>query len=157
MRWADINLNEAVWIIPASSTKSDRKQLVPLSAPVLEIIKSVPRFGEFVFTSDGNTHLSGYAKGKARLDSFIAATGSPMTPWRLHDLRRTAATEMVRLGVLETVVGRVLNHAVQGVTAKVYALHSYAPEKRNALDRWAAEVARAINGNAAVNVVPLRG
>jgi phosphoserine phosphatase len=60
---------------------------------------------------------------------------------------------MVRLGVTETIVGRVLNHAPQGVTAKVYALHSYAPEKRSALNRWAAELERAV---ATGNVTELR-
>jgi len=64
---------------------------------------------------------------------------------------------MVRLGVSEDVVGRVLNHAPKGVTAKVYALHTYAPEKRNALDRWAAELMRAIAGEKAGKVVPIRG
>lgn len=68
-----------------------------------------------------------------------------MKPWRLHDLRRTAATHMVRLGISETVVSRVLNHAPQGVTAQVYALHSYAPEKCAALEAWADEV-QAVKG-----------
>jgi hypothetical protein len=63
---------------------------------------------------------------------------------------------MVRLGVTETIVGRVLNHAPQGVTAKVYALHSYAPEKRGALDRWASELERAVTGKGASNVTELR-
>jgi phosphoserine phosphatase len=64
---------------------------------------------------------------------------------------------MVRLGINEEVVGRVLNHAPKGVTAKVYALHTYAPEKRSALDRWAAELMRAVEGNQAGKVVKLRG
>ena len=51
---------------------------------------------------------------------------------------------MVRLGVSELVVGRVLNHAPQGVTARVYALHSYEPEKRHALTGWANEIGRAM-------------
>jgi hypothetical protein len=63
----------------------------------------------------------------------------------------------VRLSVPETAVGRVLNHAPVGVTAKVYALHSYAPEKRGALDRWAAEVMRAVEGKCGENVVVLHG
>jgi hypothetical protein len=63
---------------------------------------------------------------------------------------------MVRLGVTEEVVGRVLNHAPKGVTAKVYALHTYAPEKRNAIDRWAAELMRAVHGTAGEKVVSLR-
>jgi hypothetical protein len=64
---------------------------------------------------------------------------------------------MVRLGVTETIVGRVLNHAPQGVTAKVYALHSYVPEKRSALAKWAAELERAVTGAKPEKVVALRG
>ena len=157
MQWDDVDLDGAVWTIPASETKSDRKQLVPLSATVVGILKSVPQFGAFVFTSDGKTHVSSYAKGKARLDTFIRAAGAKLEPWRLHDLRRTAATHMVRLGVSESVVGRVLNHAPKGVTAKVYALHTYMPEKRHALDAWAAEVARIVSGEGRDNVVSIRG
>jgi integrase len=123
---------------------------------VIGVLKAVPRLGEFVFTTDSRTHISSFAKGKARLDTFIKAGGS-VEPWRLHDLRRTAATHMVRLGVTETIVGRVLNHAPKGVTAKVYALHSYVPEKRSALDRWAAEVSRAVDGKPTEKVVPIRG
>jgi integrase len=122
----------------------------------VEHLKGLPRFGPYVFTTDGETHISGFAKGKARLDAFIAAVGDPLKPWTLHDLRRSAATHMVRLGVLEEVVGRVLNHAPKGVTAKVYALHTYAPEKRSALDRWAAEVERSVTGQAGGKILKLR-
>jgi integrase len=157
MRWTDVDLDAATWIIPAKETKSQRTHLVPLSAPVVELLKDLPRLGEYVFTHDGETHVSGYAKAKSRLDSFIAATDVKVAPWRLHDLRRTAATHMVRLGISEEVVGRVLNHSPKGVTAKVYALHTYAPEKRSALDRWAAELMRAVEGRPAGKVVKLRG
>jgi integrase len=156
MRWSDVDPDAATWIIPAKETKSERAHLVPLSAPVVEILRHLPRLGEFVFTHDGETHISGYAKAKARLDGFIAAAGAKVASWTLHDLRRTAATHMVRLGVSEEVVGRVLNHAPKGVTAKVYALHTYAPEKRSALDRWAAELMREVAGKPARNVVALR-
>lgn len=157
MRWKDADLDAGTWTIPASATKSSRAQLVPLSAPVLELLRDAPEIGgDFVFTHDGKTHVSSYAKAKSRLDSFIAAINLDMAPWRFHDLRRTAATHMVRLGVSEEVVGRVLNHAPKGVTAKVYALHTYAPEKRGALDRWAAEVLRAVRGDKSSNVVPLK-
>jgi integrase len=156
MRWSDVDLAAATWIIPAKETKSHRSHLVPLSEPVVTMLKDLPRLGDFVFTHDGETHVSGYAKAKARLDAFIGASGVKTSPWRFHDLRRTAATHMVRLGVSEEVVGRVLNHAPKGVTAKVYALHTYAPEKRNALDRWAADLMRAVEGTAAGKIVPIR-
>ena len=156
MRWPDIDLDAATWTLGKVETKSDRKHLVPLPAPAVELLGPLPRFGPYVFTTDGETHISGFAKGKSRMDAFIAASGDALDPWTLHDLRRSAATHMVRLGVLEEVVGRVLNHAPKGVTAKVYALHTYAPEKRSALDRWAEEVMRAVQGASGGNVVKLR-
>lgn len=146
MRWDQIDLDAGVWVIPSGSAKSGRPHLVPLSALAVRLLRSVPRLGEYVWTSDGNSPISGFAKLKQRLDAFLAASGGALQPWVLHDLRRTAATHMVRLGVTETIVGRVLNHAVQGITARVYALHSYAPEKREALDRWAADVQREMEG-----------
>lgn len=160
MRWTDVDLEAGTWTLKAADNKGDRAHLVPLSAPALAILAALPRLGGHVFSTDGETPISGFAKGKSRLDAFIAAKCSGrehLAPWTLHDLRRSAATHMVRLGVLEGVVGRVLNHAPQGVTAKVYALHSYAPEKRSALDRWAAELMRAVDGKEAGKVVKLHG
>lgn len=157
MRWADIDLEAKTWIIRAQDTKGERTHLVPLSAPALAILEAAPQLGPYAFTNDGKTHISGFAKGKTRLDTFLTAAGGAVEPWTLHDLRRSAATHMVRLGVTETIVGRVLNHALVGVTAKVYALHSYAPEKRSALDRWAAEVLRAVSGAQSDKVVSING
>lgn len=156
MRWEQIDMTARTWTLESGDTKSSRAHLVPLSTSVIQILEALPRFGDFVFTTGGESHISGYAKMKARLDAFIAADGGePMKPWRLHDLRRSVATHLVRLGVLEEVVGKVLNHASQGVTAKVYALHRYEPEKRSALDRWAAELDRAVGGRPEDKVVQL--
>lgn len=153
MRWDAIDLQNATWSLKADDTKADRGHLVPLSAPVVAILKQLPQIGDYVLSSDGKTHIKAYGQGKAKLDTFIAA-GGPMAGWTYHDLRRTAATHMVRLGVSMEVVGRVLNHAVQGITAKVYALHSFAPEKRAALDKWASEIDAEVKGRG--KVVKLR-
>lgn len=155
MRWADVDLKAATWTIPASETKASRAQLVPLSPTAVAILEDAPEIGPFVFTTDGETHIANYAKSKSRLDEFLTAKGGTLAPWRLHDLRRTAATHMVRLGVSMETTGRVLNHAVAGITATTYGLHDYAPEKRSALDRWAAEIARAVNGDKSGNVVSI--
>ena len=157
MRWDALDLEAGTWTLEADDTKSSRKHLVPLPLPVQKLLQSLPRFGPYVFTTDGTTHVSGYAKQKSKLDAFIAAdSDEPFKPWTLHDLRRTAATHMVRLGILEAVVGKVLNHAPTGVTAKVYALHQYEPEKRSALGRWSAEVERTITGRVEDKIVSLR-
>jgi integrase len=144
MRWVDLDLDTATWTIPAAATKSERLHAVPLSPLALATLERLPRIGEYVFTTDGRTHMTNFAKLKARLDAYVFASGVTLQPWRLHDLRRSAATHMVRLGIREEVVGRVLNHAATGITARVYALHSYGPEKRQALDSWAQELERTV-------------
>ena len=155
MRWDDLDLDAGTWTLGSAGTKSARAHLVPLSPQAIAVLKAAPRLGEHVWTNDGRSHVSGYAKAKMRLDGFLEAAGGPPKPWRLHDIRRSVATHMVRLGVSETIVGRVLGHAAQGVTAKVYALHSYEPEMRSALNRWAAEIQRAVSGKEAGQVVKL--
>ena len=140
MRWADIDLESGSWVLSSDDTKSARAHLVPLSPQAVDLLKTTPQFGPFVWSSDGETHIKCYSQGKKKLDTLLTAKGIELKPWRLHDLRRTAATHMVRLGVSELVVGWVLNHAPQGVTARTYALHSYEAEKRSALTAWANEV-----------------
>lgn len=155
MKWADLDLEAGTWTVRSEDTKSDRANLVPLSAPALTILDTVPKIGPHVFTSDGETHFSGFSKSKASLDKFMSAKGNAIEPWTLHDLRRTAATHMVRLGTPELVVSRILNHVAAGVTGKVYALHTYAPEKRHALDAWGTDLLRAVNGTGGENVVAI--
>jgi integrase len=63
--------------------------------------------------------------------------------WRLHDLRRTARSLMSRAGISSEISERVLGHAIPGV-AGVYDRHSYVPEKRDAVQKLAAEIARVV-------------
>ena len=146
MRWADVDLEAKTWVIPSENSKNDRAQLVPLSTQAAELLAKQPCIGPFVWTTDGETHIRGFSKAKSRLDTFLAEP--PLGAWRFHDLRRTVATHCVRLGVSEAVVERLLNHTPKGVTAKVYALHTYEPEKRAALQLWADEVDRRLAQNA---------
>jgi integrase len=132
-KWDDIDLEVGVWRIPRENVKADRSHEVPLSKQAIAIFKALPRFTDaYVFTSTaGKSHISGFSKAKARLDKF-----SGVTDWRLHDLRRTAGTNMAKLGVPVYTISRVLNHAQGGVTA-IYDRHSYMPEKKEALKKWA--------------------
>ena len=63
------------------------------------------------------------------------------TRWTPHDLRRTAATGMGKLGVARFILSRVLNH-VDGSVDGIYDRHDYMAQKREALELWAAELAR---------------
>src|SRR5215813_6942670 len=41
--WAEINLEEGVWTIPAARMKAHRDHRVPLSAAALTLLKALPR------------------------------------------------------------------------------------------------------------------
>jgi hypothetical protein len=84
---------------------------------------------------------------------------APLTPWNVHDLRRTVATGLQRLGVRLEVTEAVLNHisGSRGGIAGVYQRHDWAAEKHAALDAWAAHLAAIVKGHASSgNVVVLR-
>lgn len=160
MRWQDVDLEAKTWLMRAADTKGERAHLVPLSVPAVMTLRNLPRLGDYVFTSDGETHISGFAKGKKRLDAFIAGDHTEqgeLPAWTLHDLRRTVSSHMARLGIHKDIRGRVLNHAVTGVTERHYTPYDFAPEKRVALDRWAADLMRTVEGKATDKVVPIRG
>ena len=76
---------------------------------------------------------------------------SGVVGWRLHDLRRTVATGLARLGTPPHVVSEILGHAPTGITTAVYDRYSYQREMRDALERWAAFLA--VGG---AEVVPIR-
>lgn len=140
MRWSEIDLEEKLWVIPAERAKNGKKHYVPLSPFALALLNEVPRFldCDFVFTTTHNTPVSGYSKWLRRL---CAESGT--SEWRYHDLRRTAATNLARLGVPQPVTEKILNHVsgiISGVAA-VYNRHDYADEKCEALDRWGERLA----------------
>jgi integrase len=149
MRWADVDLDERTWTLTASGTKSGRTHIVPLAPLAIEILRTLPRKSftvdrvtkpsRFVFTTTGDISISGFSKAKPRLDQAIANArdGISLPAWTIHDLRRTAATEMGRLGIPEFIISKVLNHAAAGITAKVYNHYEYLKEKRHALECWA--------------------
>jgi integrase len=107
-----------------------------------------------VFTLNGRAPLTGHHALKRRLDALMP----PDTlPWVFHDLRRTVASGMARLGINLPVIEKLLNH-VSGSFAgivKVYQRHSFADEKRAAMAAWARHVQAIVSGEAAVNVVEL--
>lgn len=137
MRWSEIDLGERVWRMPAARTKNGHAHSVPLCDKMIAILSGVPRLhgSEYVFTTTGRSPVSGWGKTKERL-SVLA----DVHDWRLHDLRRTAASGMARLHVAPYVVEKLLNHVsgtISGVAA-VYNRYGYDVEKREALERWEA-------------------
>jgi len=135
MTWGEVDLDDALWIVPASRTKSGVPHEVPLSGMAVDLLKSLPRFagGDFVFsTTGGRSGIRNFDLYKTAIDA--RATG--LVNWRFHDLRRTARTNLASLGVAPFIAELVLGHAQKGVH-RVYDTHRYQAEKREALKQWA--------------------
>jgi integrase len=166
-RMTDGEIEGALWRLPAARTKNGRAHAVPLSDATRQVLVSVPRIKSaagHVFTTSGDTPVSGFHKARehlARRMNEIAAKerGEPTSidHWTFHDLRRTAATGMARIGIPVRVTEAVLNHVsgTGGGIVAVYQRHDFADEKRAALDAWARMVLQLVEGGVGGNVVQL--
>lgn len=148
---AEFDLQAKEWVIPPDRAKNGVAHIVPLSAAALAVVEALPEFadsGKLFPTRTkarrSETGPSGYSKAQARiraaLDEQLKRKAGPH--WVMHDIRRTVATGLQRLGIRFEVTEAVLNHvsgARSGV-AGVYQRHDWKAEKRQALDAWSQHV-----------------
>ena len=117
LRWAEIDMNARLWILPRQRTKSNVAHTVPLSSQSVSLLAGYLRYPVrlgSVFTTTGYSPVGGFSRAKTRIDAAIARSrpfGEPIARWTFHDLRRTAASGMARLKIDIHVVEKVLNHS----------------------------------------------
>lgn len=145
MKWSDISGN--VWTIPAELSKSKRSHDVPLSDMALDVLKKMKTLNgdkPFVFASPvlndkPITEIKRSIKN-VREYSTQEEVDFKVNDFKIHDLRRTAATHMAKLNIDRTVLGKILNHkglSGDGLVTAIYDRHEYLDEKRDALNKWA--------------------
>jgi integrase len=136
MRWGEINPETRVWTLPATRSKNKLAYDVPLSDQAWNIVEAQPRIGDYVFpASNGNGSIRSFDHLKEKIDAKLKLA----KPWTFHDLRRTCASNLQKLGIRIEVIEAALNHqsgSFRGV-AGIYLRHDYSDEKRDALQRWA--------------------
>jgi integrase len=146
-KWSHFDLDGKLWTIPVELLKSSHARrskpephVVPLSPLAVRLL------GKLHELTGGGSHVLPERADKRRDRSYSERVLSRavrdneehfgiehFTP---HDLRRTAASFMTKLGVPRLHVEKVLNHST-GDIAEVYDRHDYLPEKAAALQRWA--------------------
>ncbi|MCR9136249.1 MAG: tyrosine-type recombinase/integrase [Alphaproteobacteria bacterium] len=119
MCWPEVDLDKGIWTLPGRRAKNATSHIVPLAPLTITVLKSEPRFlnSDLVFTTTGTSPISGFGRLKERLD---CAMGSNVEDWRVHDLRRTMATNMAMMRIQPHIIEAVLNHKtgiVSGVAA----------------------------------------
>jgi integrase len=153
LKWSEIEGDSIK--LDSSRTKSGKPHSIPLSSAARAILKSVPHIADcdFVFSADGRTPVKSWHHAKNRID---AASG--VADWTVHDLRRTVATGLQKLGVNLQVIEAVLGHANGGSRSGVvgvYQRHQFDSEKRAALEAWGAHVIALLEGGERGKVLPI--
>ncbi|MGA8650687.1 MAG: tyrosine-type recombinase/integrase [Xanthobacteraceae bacterium] len=145
MAWAEIDADTRVWTLPAERSKNKKAHVVPLSPLAWRIISAVPRLENcpHVFSTTGKGPIANFDQFKKRLDARLN-----LEPWRIHDLRRSCASGLQRLGVRLEVTEAVLGHrsgSFSGIV-RVYQKYDYSSEKRAALERWSDHIEQITTG-----------
>jgi integrase len=155
-----------VWILPGERSKNGEGLRVPLSPLAVRLIgeafalqkrKDGEEESPWLFPARAKRDGShGPIQGHAATVAMFRGRGQLGTAhFRIHDLRRTAATRMAEMGINPFTISLVLNHVSASkstITGKVYVLYSFDREKREALDAWSALLERIIAGKDSIAV-----
>jgi integrase len=152
LQWSEIDLKEKTITLPSDRTKNKQTHVVPLSDGAVTILKQVPQRAtrEFVF-GIGQGGFSGWSKSKGEIDKAAKLKEE----WTLHDLRRTVRTGFGKLNVQPHVAEAALNHLPPKLI-RTHDRNTYAAEKRDAFDKWAAHLKVAVAQANGANVTALR-
>jgi integrase len=147
------------WTIPAARSKTGRSIKLALPNLARSIVESAlaarPAGSQWVFSTNGSRPISGWSKAKARLDQTIVrhrllenVEPAYLTPWRLHDLRRSFATLACdALNIDPAVADRCLNHvgaSTRSTISRVYGRSEFFEQRKDALSRWSELIQAAV-------------
>ena len=116
MRWDQVDLATGTWTKLASSTKQKADHIVPLSAPVRQLLSEIrakQREGEFVFPDDAGGPRRDIDNGWRKICKAAGITGL-----RVHDLRHSFASQLASGGASLPLIGALLGHADPTTTAR---------------------------------------
>ena len=155
LKWNEVGSD--VLELPAERMKGKQPHMVPLSTQAAAIIASMPKVVPQVPRKDGYVFgqfaISRFVSIKQALDERMGDTPK----WVIHDIRRTVASGMAKIGVAVPVIEKILAHKTgtfKGIVG-TYQRHSFLPEMAVALQKWADHVEQLVGGKPA-KVLTLR-
>jgi integrase len=120
--------------LPGERTKNGLQHSIPITPMIQGVLEALPQTGMFVLNGTDRP-FGDHSGAKEKVAPDIR-------PWTLHDLRRSFASGLQRLGVAPHIVELALNHrsgAFSGV-AGIYQRHRYAKEVRDAFELWSQHI-----------------
>jgi len=120
--------------LPGERTKNGMPHTIPITPMIRNVLDTLPKTGKFVLNGS-DLPFGDHSGAKEKIAPLIR-------PWTLHDLRRSFASGLQRLGVAPHIVELALNHrsgTFSGV-AGIYQRHRYAKEVREAFELWSQHI-----------------
>tara|TARA_Y100000588_G_scaffold322786_1_gene355061 strand:- start:1563 stop:2822 length:1260 start_codon:yes stop_codon:yes gene_type:complete len=155
MRWSEIDLEEMVWLLPASSedrhTKSLESRKVPLSNYLVDLLKeqreNVSIRWKLVWPQLTVDKVQEPAAVRALIKRNLPESFERFSP---HDLRRTFISRCSEMGLDIVAIEKAVGHQLPGML-KVYNHHDYLDEQLIVLQAWGEK----LQALTVTNVLPL--
>jgi integrase len=139
--WSELDLDKGEWLLPKGRAKTKSERLICLTPLAVEIIQARPAAGDLVFDRGRNSDLG---LGKTAFPGLIKAL--KIDDARLHDIRRTVATGLQKLGIMEHVIDRCCGWSAMKGAKRRYQRHEYLPERREAMAAWSNYLSTLLRG-----------
>ena len=131
MKFEDVDLARAVWIIPANDSKNKSPVHVPLVPEAIEVIRArLAAAGDREFVFPGRYGKGPLVEIRKPIVAVFKAAGFKAKDIRLHDLRRTFGSWQAIGGSSELLIGKSLGHRNTRSTA-VYARLTLDPVRKS--------------------------
>ncbi|MCC7081804.1 MAG: tyrosine-type recombinase/integrase [Burkholderiales bacterium] len=157
-RWDHIDFERGEWRIPVQNAKNRQEHVVYLSTQARELFKELRELaGRSPWVLPGRNLEDHISITTLNQVTFVTKQSDKSLAWlddvRIHDLRRTASTQLHEAGFPSDVIEKALAHTIAGVRG-VYNRAEYSDQRRAMLQQWADMVDSWVNVKGA-NVVAL--
>ncbi len=171
--WAHVSLTKKTWVIPAGNAKNGIEHTITLSPFALGLFTSLQATRESLWVMPSPMKIGSriaekgigaavydrqtqgpQRQGRTAATSSLVLEGGHWTP---HDLRRSCATGMQKLGTMPAVIDAVLNHKESKGVTQIYQRYDYSAEMADAWAKWGRHLMGLRAAATGDNVVPITG
>jgi integrase len=144
--WAEIDLDNKLWNIPAERMKKKRAHSVPLTDQTLSLLEAMRPFSgnrEHIFPADRNPRSSANSQTANMAIKRMGYGGKLVA----HGLRSIASTSLNEQGFDPEIIEAALAHVDQNEVRRAYNRSDYLERRRKLMDSWSDHIEQAAMGN----------
>lgn len=130
-KWDEIDLASGVWTVPAERMKAKKEHQVPLSGRVIDVLRSLPRLGEYVFPGV----REGRSLSNMAMLELLRAMRDGLTVHGFRSTFRDWAGDQTNFA--SEVVEHALAHKLPDKVERAYRRSSALEKRRRVMDAWA--------------------